>query len=323
MNGMVAAPAADAGAAGVAGGHPGLCRRAGRAGIVCRHHRQPAAVARNASRLRAHYGVDEPFSAPVSALARRGRHRRPRHVLHVQGAGDAGSRPRPPAHPPAGGNRSRHHSVAGLRPGRGLGPQPLRLGRPRDHLLQPRPLRRARLLARRRADPGLQPRPGLVAPLPHAFGGGRRTRNVRLPARSPPPPDPARRSASDCWAQPAPPATSERPSSTSARPDSCSPHAPAVCRNGGSCGSTPSGRRCLPVVTIFGLSLPLLVSGSVVVETIFSWPGMGQVAFNAARARDVPLILGATLIGAAAVILGNLVSDVLYAVVDPRARRTQ
>jgi peptide/nickel transport system permease protein len=79
----------------------------------------------------------------------------------------------------------------------------------------------------------------------------------------------------------------------------------------------------LPVVTIFGLSLPLLVSGSVVVETIFSWPGMGQVAFNAARARDVPLILGATLVGAAAVILGNLVSDVLYAVVDPRARRTQ
>jgi peptide/nickel transport system permease protein len=79
----------------------------------------------------------------------------------------------------------------------------------------------------------------------------------------------------------------------------------------------------LPVVTLLGLSLPVLVSGSVVVETIFSWPGMGQVAFNAARARDVPLILGATLVGAAAVILGNLVSDLLYAVVDPRARRPQ
>jgi peptide/nickel transport system permease protein len=77
----------------------------------------------------------------------------------------------------------------------------------------------------------------------------------------------------------------------------------------------------LPVVTLFGLSLPVLVSGSVVVETIFSWPGMGQVAFNAARARDVPLILGATLVGAVAVILGNLVSDLLYAVVDPRTRR--
>ena len=79
----------------------------------------------------------------------------------------------------------------------------------------------------------------------------------------------------------------------------------------------------LPVITLFGLSLPVLVSGSVVVETIFSWPGMGQVAFNAARARDVPLILGATLVGAAAVIFGNLVSDTLYAAVDPRARRPQ
>ena len=78
----------------------------------------------------------------------------------------------------------------------------------------------------------------------------------------------------------------------------------------------------LPVVTLLGLALPVLVSGSVVVETIFSWPGMGQVAFNAARARDVPLILGTTLVGAAAVILGNLLSDILYAVVDPRARET-
>jgi peptide/nickel transport system permease protein len=50
---------------------------------------------------------------------------------------------------------------------------------------------------------------------------------------------------------------------------------------------------------------------------------MGQVAFNAARARDIPLILGATLVGAAAVILGNLISDMLYAAVDPRARRPQ
>jgi peptide/nickel transport system permease protein len=76
----------------------------------------------------------------------------------------------------------------------------------------------------------------------------------------------------------------------------------------------------LPVVTLLGLALPVLVSGSVVIETIFSWPGMGQVAFNAARARDIPLILGATLIGAAAVVLGNLIADLLYVVVDPRAR---
>ena len=76
----------------------------------------------------------------------------------------------------------------------------------------------------------------------------------------------------------------------------------------------------LPVVTLLGLALPVLVSGSVVVETIFSWPGMGQVAFNAARARDIPLILGATLVGAAAVVIVNLIADLLYAVVNPRSR---
>jgi peptide/nickel transport system permease protein len=76
----------------------------------------------------------------------------------------------------------------------------------------------------------------------------------------------------------------------------------------------------LPVVTLLGLALPVLVSGSVVIETIFSWPGMGQVAFNAARARDIPLILGATMLGAAAVVIGSLIADLLYAVVDPRSR---
>jgi peptide/nickel transport system permease protein len=76
----------------------------------------------------------------------------------------------------------------------------------------------------------------------------------------------------------------------------------------------------LPVVTLLGLSVPLLVSGSVVIETIFSWPGMGQVMWRAAQARDVPLVLGVTLVGAIAVILGNLLADLMYAVVDPRAR---
>jgi len=77
----------------------------------------------------------------------------------------------------------------------------------------------------------------------------------------------------------------------------------------------------LPVVTILGLSLPILVSGSVVIETIFSWPGMGRVLYNAARARDIPLILGTTLVGTVAVIIGSLVADLLYVVVDPRTRR--
>ncbi len=76
----------------------------------------------------------------------------------------------------------------------------------------------------------------------------------------------------------------------------------------------------LPVVTMLGLSLPYLVSGSVVVEVIFSWPGMGRVLVEAAAARDVPVIMAAAVLGAAAVVAGNLVADLLYAVVDPRAR---
>ncbi len=76
----------------------------------------------------------------------------------------------------------------------------------------------------------------------------------------------------------------------------------------------------LPVVTLLGLSLPFLVSGSVVIETVFSWPGVGLALLQAAHARDIPVIMAITLMGAIAVLLGSLVADVLYAVVDPRAR---
>jgi peptide/nickel transport system permease protein len=76
----------------------------------------------------------------------------------------------------------------------------------------------------------------------------------------------------------------------------------------------------LPVVTLLGLSLPFLVSGSVVIESVFSWPGVGLALLQAAHARDIPVIMGITLIGAVAVLIGSLVADVLYAVIDPRAR---
>ncbi len=76
----------------------------------------------------------------------------------------------------------------------------------------------------------------------------------------------------------------------------------------------------LPVITLLGLSLPMLVSGSLVVEVVFAWPGMGRVLWTAAMARDVPVILAATLVGCAAVLLGNLLADLMYAVVDPRTR---
>ncbi len=76
----------------------------------------------------------------------------------------------------------------------------------------------------------------------------------------------------------------------------------------------------LPLVTVLGLSLPFLVSGSLVIEVIFAWPGMGRVMWTAAWARDIPVILAVTLLGAVAVIVGNLLADILYAIVDPRAR---
>ncbi|MEN8164136.1 MAG: ABC transporter permease [Acidobacteriota bacterium] len=75
-----------------------------------------------------------------------------------------------------------------------------------------------------------------------------------------------------------------------------------------------------PLVTLIGLSLPVLVSGSVVVETIFSWPGMGRIMWQAAVARDIPVVMGCTLVGAVAVIIGSLVADLLYAWADPRVR---
>ena len=76
----------------------------------------------------------------------------------------------------------------------------------------------------------------------------------------------------------------------------------------------------LPLITQTGLSLPLLVSGAVAIEVVFSWPGMGQLAWRAASARDVPLVLATTLVGAAAAVVGNLVADLLYEWADPRAR---
>jgi peptide/nickel transport system permease protein len=76
----------------------------------------------------------------------------------------------------------------------------------------------------------------------------------------------------------------------------------------------------LPVITLLGLYLPLLFSGSVFVEVIFSWPGMGRVIVDAIFQRDYPLVMATSFIFALVVVLGSLVADVLYAVADPRIR---
>ncbi|MBN2035064.1 MAG: ABC transporter permease [Deltaproteobacteria bacterium] len=76
----------------------------------------------------------------------------------------------------------------------------------------------------------------------------------------------------------------------------------------------------LPFVTMFGLILPGLIGGSVIIESIFSWPGMGRMAYEAILARDYPIILTVNFISAVLVLLGTFISDVLYLVVDPRIR---
>jgi len=76
----------------------------------------------------------------------------------------------------------------------------------------------------------------------------------------------------------------------------------------------------LPLITMVGMSLPFLVSGSLIVEVVFAWPGMGRLMYTAALARDLPLLLGITLLVTAAVVIGNFLADVAYAIVDPRVR---
>ena len=76
----------------------------------------------------------------------------------------------------------------------------------------------------------------------------------------------------------------------------------------------------IPIITLLGLYLPFLLSGAVLVETIFAWPGMGRAIVEAILARDYPMVMATSFVIAAIVVLGNLLSDLLYAVVDPRIR---
>lgn len=77
----------------------------------------------------------------------------------------------------------------------------------------------------------------------------------------------------------------------------------------------------LPVITILGLSVPDLLGGSVIFETIFAIPGMGQLFYQGVMSRDYPLIMGILTIGAFLTLLGNLLADVGYALADPRIRQ--
>src|SRR5256714_7736447 len=76
----------------------------------------------------------------------------------------------------------------------------------------------------------------------------------------------------------------------------------------------------LPVITLLGLSLPFLLTGAVLVETVFSWPGMGKLAADAIFSRDYPVVTAAAILAAAMVALSSVVADLLTTFADPRVR---
>ncbi len=76
----------------------------------------------------------------------------------------------------------------------------------------------------------------------------------------------------------------------------------------------------IPLVTLFALDLPYIVGGAVFIEMLFAWPGMGRLYYQAALQRDYPVLMAILIIGAACMIVSNLLADVLYAVLDPRIR---
>ncbi|MDA8204309.1 MAG: ABC transporter permease [Chloroflexi bacterium] len=74
----------------------------------------------------------------------------------------------------------------------------------------------------------------------------------------------------------------------------------------------------IPIITLLGLTIPSLLAGAAITETIFSWPGLGYLLVSSVNTRDYPVVLALTMMGGFMVIAGNLLADVLYAVVDPR-----
>jgi peptide/nickel transport system permease protein len=75
-----------------------------------------------------------------------------------------------------------------------------------------------------------------------------------------------------------------------------------------------------PLITLFGYAIAALLSGSIIVETVMSWPGVGQLSVKAVRERDTPVLMGVVLLAAVMMLIGNLIADILHAAADPRLR---
>ena len=79
----------------------------------------------------------------------------------------------------------------------------------------------------------------------------------------------------------------------------------------------------LPIIAMIGLDIGIFMSGAVVVESVFGWPGIGQLAWQAIQRVDIPIIMGVTLVAACAIVLGNLLADLVAPFIDPRIKVTQ
>jgi peptide/nickel transport system permease protein len=76
----------------------------------------------------------------------------------------------------------------------------------------------------------------------------------------------------------------------------------------------------LPIVAMIGIDIGYFMSGIVVVESVFGWPGIGQLAWQAIQRVDIPIIMGVTLVSACAIVIGNLVADLIAPLIDPRIK---
>jgi peptide/nickel transport system permease protein len=76
----------------------------------------------------------------------------------------------------------------------------------------------------------------------------------------------------------------------------------------------------LPVITVIGLNVRTLIAGAVLTETVFAWPGIGRLAYEAISARDYPVLMGILVVIGCVVVLANLLVDIAYTLLDPRVR---
>ena len=100
----------------------------------------------------------------------------------------------------------------------------------------------------------------------------------------------------------------------------CAPPAPRASASSGSIVKHALRNALLPVITLIGSTIGIAIGGAIFIESVFNWPGMGLLLVNAVETRDYPVIMGATLVIGACVIVVNILTDIVYAAIDPRIK---